>query len=204
MKLIIVCAGELPVPFDAWFAEADALYAADGGALRCLDAGILPDKVVGDLDSFDPALYPGLDVEHDPDQETNDLEKTLIRAERDGYTDITVLGATGKRLDHTLKNLSVLKQYRPRFQRLAYRMQDGWLYLSTGDITLSVRPGQVVSLFPLSGRVEGIITDGLKYGLYRESLENGVRDGSSNEAIGYSARVQHASGDLVVMVYDLG
>jgi thiamine pyrophosphokinase len=204
MKLIIVCAGELPVPFDAWFAEADALYAADGGALRCLDAGILPHKVVGDLDSFDPAQYPGLDVEHDPDQETNDLEKTLIRAERDGFTDITVLGATGKRLDHTLKNLSVLKRYRPRFQRLAYRMQDGWLYLSTGDITLFVRPGQVVSLFPLSGRVEGIITDGLKFPLYREVLQNGVRDGSSNEATDYSVRVQHAAGDLIVMVYDLG
>jgi thiamine pyrophosphokinase len=115
-----------------------------------------------------------------------------------------VLGATGKRLDHTLKNLSVLKHYKHRFERLTYRMQDGWLYLSEGDISLSVRPGQIVSVFPLSGRVDGIITDGLKYALYRESLENGVRDGSSNEATGYSVRIQHAKGDLVVMVYDLG
>lgn len=204
MKLIIVCAGELPVPMDIGFADADALYAADGGAIKCLEAGIIPDKVIGDFDSFRPAEYPGLLVEHDPDQETNDLEKTLVRALRDGFTDVVVLGATGKRLDHTLKNLSVLKHYKHRFERLVYRMQDGWLYLSEGDITLSVRPGQIVSLFPLSGRVDGIITDGLKYPLYREPLENGVRDGSSNEATEYRARIQHRSGALVVMVYDLG
>jgi thiamine pyrophosphokinase len=51
--------------------------------------------------------------------------------------------------------------------------------------------------------VEGIITDGLKYPLYREALENGVRDGSSNEATEYRVRIQHAKGDLIVMVYDL-
>jgi thiamine pyrophosphokinase len=165
--------------------------------------GIVPNLVVGDLDSFDPSRFPGIEVEHDPDQETNDLEKTLLRAERDGYADVVVLGATGKRLDHTLKNLSVLKQHRPRFDSLRYRMNDGWLMLSEGDIALSVRPGQIVSIFPLSGRVDGIITDGLKYPLYRETLENGVRDGSSNEATEYRVRIQHAKGDLIVMVYDL-
>jgi thiamine pyrophosphokinase len=203
MKLLIVCAGELPVPLETWLPGADALYAADGGANACLEMGLIPNLVVGDLDSFDPLLYPGVPVEHDPDQETNDLEKTLIRAERDGFGDIIVLGATGKRLDHTLKNLSVLKQYRYRFDSIIFRMKDGWLYLSEGDIALSVRPGQIVSMFPLSGIVEGIITDGLKYPLYRESLENGRRDGSSNEATQYNARIQHTSGDLIVMVYDL-
>lgn len=203
MKLLIVCAGELPVPLESWLTDADALYAADGGANLCLEMGIVPNLVVGDLDSFDPTLYPGIEVEHDPDQETNDLEKTMLRAERDGYTDLVVLGATGKRIDHSLKNLSVLKQYRHRFESIRYRMKDGWLMLSEGDIALSVRPGQIVSIFPLSGRVEGIITDGLKYPLYRETLENGVRDGSSNEATEYRVRIQHAKGDLIVMVYDL-
>ncbi len=203
MKLLIVCAGELPVPLETWLTDADALYAADGGANKCLEMGIIPNLVVGDLDSFDPSLYPGLEVEHDPDQETNDLEKTLLRAERDGFTEIVVFGATGKRLDHTLKNLSVLKQYRRRFDSILYRMKDGWLYLSDGDIALSARIGQIISLFPLSGKVEGIITDGLKYPLYRETLENGVRDGSSNEAVEYRVRIQHSSGDLIVMVYDL-
>lgn len=180
--------------------SADQLIAADGGALWCLDFGVEPNLVTGDLDSFPASAYPGIAVIHNPDQETNDLEKALAAALERGAKSVTLLGSTGRRLDQTLKNISVMAQFAPRFENLVMRDDLGWMCLLPRDYQFSVQEGTTVSLFPLSGRVEGIHTEGLAFALQNESLENGVRDGSSNHAVAPVIRIRHQSGLLLLMV----
>jgi thiamine pyrophosphokinase len=48
--------------------------------------------------------------------------------------------------------------------------------------------------------VEGITTKGLKYPLKEDFLENGVRDGSSNENIEEQFSISHKSGALLLYV----
>ncbi|MEX2402542.1 MAG: thiamine diphosphokinase [Balneolales bacterium] len=197
----ILCDGEPPTEslFHTYNNLCDVCIATDGAALTALRYGITPDVVIGDMDSFvPPAGYLG-NIITDPDQNSNDLEKALAYAVKKGIEDAVVLGATGKRLDHTLKNLSVYRQFKPRFKKLIF--EDDYVKII---LLPRVYAGQVetskttISLFPLSGKVTGVTTTGLKYGLNNEDLINGVRDGSSNETTGTHFEIKHSSGDLLL------
>lgn len=201
-RFIILCNGRPPSKklFQQILASADFFIAADGGGNRSRELGHAPDVVIGDLDSFESHDEDNFEVVFEPDQNTNDLEKALQLARQKGATQVQVLGATGYRLDHTLKNLSVLKQFTPFFQRLVLKDNFGEMFLSPRRFQAELPVGTQISLFPLSGIVEGIHTSGLKYPLDHESLENGVRDGSSNEVIGKPVEITHTQGDLLIFI----
>ena len=63
-----------------------------------------PDVVSGDFDSVRSRRVP-CHVIHDADQDTNDLEKAMAYCAKQGWRDPVIVGATGKREDHTLGNV---------------------------------------------------------------------------------------------------
>jgi thiamine pyrophosphokinase len=69
------------------------------------------------------------------------------------------------------------------------------------ETELSLKIGTDISLYPISGKVEGIVTHGLKYSLHDEFLENGVRDGSSNEVVSNPVRIQYKRGYLLAIIH---
>lgn len=202
MNTLIICNGTPPSRklFASCRKWADFFIAADGGGNVAHSFESLPDVVIGDLDSFEHRDSASYEVAFDPDQETNDLEKALHRALKEHAQNVRVLGATGKRLDHTLKNLSVLKQFNSQFESLIFRDNFGDTLLITGSFSRKLEPGTQISLFPLSGQVTGITTQGLKYPLKDEKLENGIRDGSSNEVISSPVEITYREGDLLVFI----
>jgi thiamine pyrophosphokinase len=205
MKVLIVANGAKPQKsiLLSHASSTDMLIAADGGAYICLENGLKPDVIIGDMDSFNSMLkHSDLNIILNHDQETNDLEKALNHALFVGGTHISVLGATGARLDQTLKNISVMQQFHTSFDEIVFRDNFGWMKMIPKNYTFEVTPGTIISLFPVSGLAENIFTHGLKYPLKGESLQNGVRDGSSNEAISSSVTINYESGTLLLMVYD--
>jgi thiamine pyrophosphokinase len=202
MNILILCNGKPPPKdlFDETRAWAGLFIAADGGGniARSLDEH--PDFVIGDLDSFQTKDNENIELIHQPDQETNDLEKALTLAKKKGGTHVKVLSATGLRLDHTLKNLSVMKQFNDQFHHLIFADAYGTIQLLPPKFSHTMRPGTAISLFPLSGKVTGITTKGLKYSLHDEKLENGIRDGSSNCVTSNPVSIAHQKGDLLLFV----
>jgi len=201
-KAVILCNGEPPereliLPE---IENASLFIAADGGANSAIELGLAPDVVIGDMDSFSPEKKSSLKVLKDDDQETNDLEKALYYAEKKEMIDVIVFGATGLRIDQTLKNLSVLKQFNSRFRTILFRDNHCDIFLAASPTVKKYPAGTSISLFPLSGRVENITTKGLKYPLDNEFLENGVRDGSSNKTITPEIEIHFESGDLLLIV----
>ena len=61
--------------------------------------------------SSDLALRFADRIYRDEDQETNDLTKAVKWCNERGYNDIVIIGATGKREDHTIGNISLLAEY---------------------------------------------------------------------------------------------
>lgn len=202
MKTLILCNGEPPAPqlFTECREWADFFIAADGGGNIAHSFEFLPDLVIGDLDSFEQPETHSYEIVFDPDQETNDLEKAMNRALKEGADDVIVLGATGKRLDQTLKNLSVLKQFNDKFESLFYKDNFGDTLLLPNSFSKEIKAGTQVSLFPLSGKVTAIKTEGLKYPLKDEKLINGVRDGSSNEVVSSPVKISYDAGDLLMFI----
>lgn len=200
MKILILCNG--PAPAISLFKKsvrwADYFIAADGGGNTARELGKSPDVVIGDLDSFKTTSDDTFEIIKDRDQETNDLEKALGLASEKQGDRVIVLGATGQRIDQTLKNLSVLKKFNSQFDKIVLRDNYGTTRLIPNSYSGEFKIGTLVSLFPLSGRVTGITTAGLKYPLNNETLENGVRDGTSNEVISTPVTITYKQGDLIV------
>jgi thiamine pyrophosphokinase len=203
MKAVILCDGDIPQKqvIECDLSDTDLFIAADGGASRAKELGFQPDVIIGDLDSYTVIGNEKALLIQDEDQETNDLEKALSYAKKKSATSVTVFGATGKRLDHTLKNLSVLLQFDSRFDSVIFIDDYAELKVIHSPFRESFEIGTIISLFPLSGKVEGITTTGLKYPLNNEALENGIRDGSSNEAVEKTVEIEFKKGDLLLLTH---
>ena len=93
--------------------EAPYVVCCDGGANEYIARGYLPDVIIGDGDSLSEAnrlQYASL-IHHNPDQETNDQTKAVQFLLAQGKRKIAIVGATGKREDHTIGNISLLMEY---------------------------------------------------------------------------------------------
>jgi thiamine pyrophosphokinase len=178
--------------------DVGLVVAADGGADHALAHGIVPDAVVGDLDSVSVAAreaIPASRFHHDPDPDATDLDKALRYALDHGATSITILGAGGGRADHALANLSVLPRYRGRAN---VTIVDDHFEVSVvdGSATIEAPAGTVVSLVAI-GTCRGTTTHGLRWDLADFTLEFSPR-GVHNEIAHSPATVSVASGDLLL------
>jgi thiamine pyrophosphokinase len=184
---------------------------ADGGAGRAHRAGVRVDLVVGDLDSIDAAVLDelaatGSEVRRaGEDKDESDTELALLAALDLGARSIVLLGALGgERIDHELANLLLLAH--PRLDGRDAAIVDGGTTIvrigndqGGGTIELAGSAGDLVTLLPFTGPVEGVTTHGLRYPLRGEVLVPGPARGLSNELLGRSARVTTSRGRLLVI-----
>jgi len=184
--------------------QAHRVLAADGGANHLARIGVRPEAVVGDLDSLRPGVraWVGEDrIVHRPDQEHTDLDKALEYVAASGQVDeITVLAATGGRLDHAMENLGLLGRWArrggPRVELL-----DGHHRISAvaGAREFATRGGQGLSLLPL-GSCATVTVQGVRWPLTGEPLDLAGRTGVSNLALGERVTVSVTGGVLLVFV----
>ena len=119
MKRCLIITGG---PIDLGFARSylsgegfDRVIAVDRGLNAAWALGIVPDVIVGDFDSADPAALADFRRRehivwevHQPEKDDTDTELAIKRAAAMGAGYIVLLGATGGRLDHLLGNIHLL------------------------------------------------------------------------------------------------
>jgi len=198
-QVVILADGSFPVhPVPLlYLRKARHIICCDGSANSLTSTGLEAEAVVGDLDSIDRdlALRYSDRLFRDPGQETNDLTKAVSWCINNNFKDIVIVGATGKREDHTIGNISLLAEYAREVSVI--------MVTDTGTFTpllmsssLSSFPGQQVSLFSVSPETE-ISSTGLKYELERLMLTNWWR-GTLNEAAGDSFEIRFNGGPVIV------
>ena len=162
--IVILCNGDFPKKaYPLYLLEhADAVVCCDGAAVKYLrytkrrfGEERLPEAVIGDMDSLSKALQERLApiVVHIEEQDYNDQTKAMryVLAHHPDVTDIHILGATGKREDHTIGNLGLLMEY-PRLLDLGdihvEAVSDySTAFAITDSCELHVGKGRRVSLF---------------------------------------------------------
>lgn len=120
----------------------------DGAVDAYVEAGYIPSAIVGDLDSLSPESrqrFASL-LHHDRDQETNDLTKAFRFCLKHNKRDLLIFGATGKREDHTLANISLLADYMDEAQ-VEMVTDYGVFTPVSGCVEMECFPGQQISLF---------------------------------------------------------
>lgn len=196
--------------------KPDKVIAADGGSILADHLGLVPDLVIGDLDSADPTLVERWEAQgvetrrygHTTKSET-DTELAVMAAVEWLHgqpSTIYLLGATGGRLDHTLANILLLTH--PLLAGIDLRVitetQEAFLAKPGQWTRVAGQPGDLMSLLPVGADAGGILLEGFVYPLQRETLLKGSGRGVSNEIATPGARLWLDSGQLLVVVSHRG
>ncbi|WP_204114754.1 thiamine diphosphokinase [Shimia biformata] len=187
----IVAANDLELAL----AHAPRVVAADGGGAICLDHGIMPEAVIGDMDSSTDLEERGLDsarIHLIPEQETTDFDKALR-----GIAAPLVIGVgfAGARIDHQLACFNVLVRHPDR--RCVLLCDSDIVFLAPPSLSLELDPGSRFSLYPL-GLVEAV-SDGLRWPVGGISFTPDGRIGTSNEVDGPVSLTVTAPKMLVIL-----
>ena len=210
-KCILVCAGEF-VPIEIPVEEGDFVIAVDGGFRYCQMLGILPDLILGDMDSAseeERALIA--EIEQDapervhrlkPEKDDTDTLSAVREGLERGYRKFYFYGALGGRLDHSIANIQTLLFLKKR-GAVGYILTERQLItvIRNEEITFHKGVEGRLSLFSLGEKAEQVTIRGMKYPLENATVTNDFPIGISNEFIkSEEAFVRVEQGELLIMV----
>ena len=186
--------------------RADLVVAADGGALHALSAGVVPDLVVGDMDSLGEEGTRrvgdrGASLERHPSRKDKmDGHLAVLAARKRGATDLDLLCAAGGRFDavFALPHL-LLAAERLGMRATVWAAWGEMFVVEDGRRAVAGGPGESVSVFPVSGATRGVTLEGFEYPLEGARIEAGDTLGFHNEMAGGEARVTVGDGALLVI-----
>jgi thiamine pyrophosphokinase len=198
--IVIVADGSFPSHAEPLRALRDAgtVVCCDGAVRHVVRRGFEPHFIVGDMDSIAPdhAAAFADRLYRSSEQETNDLTKAVNFCLQHGADDVTLIGATGKRDDHSLGNISLLAAYAERLRRVEMLTDYGRFTPLLSSDTLKSHAGQQVSIFCLTAGTR-IVSEGLKYPLQDVEFDSWWK-GTLNEASGDAFSLLFDSGKVII------
>ena len=199
-NVVVLAAGTYPthpLPLQI-LANADTVVCCDGAAEAFLAKGGTPTAIVGDGDSLPQSLKePYAHLLHlESEQETNDQTKAVRYLLQQGKKRIAIVGATGKREDHTLGNISLLIEYMRQGADVQMFTDYGVFVPCKGKCSFEVSVGQQISLFNVGAT--GFKSQGLKYPIY--DFTNWWQ-GTLNEATQPQVTIEAVGDYLVYLPY---
>lgn len=205
MRIIILANGELPNPdkASALIKQDDFIICADGGTRHALTLGLIPNLIIGDMDSlpknFSLSTFRGEAIVYPKDKNETDLELAINHAMTLKPDAIIIVAALGGRIDHTLANIALLCNSYLVTHNL--KLTDGVeeIFFCRDQVEVKGGSGDIVSLIPWGGNVEGVSTQNLKWKLNNEILYFDKTRGVSNEMISDVATISITKGLLLVV-----
>lgn len=195
---VVLANGEYPtnpLPLKI-LAEVPYVICCDGGANEYIRQGHIPNLIIGDGDSISEENRKeyGHLLHRISEQETNDQTKAVTHLLSQGKRRIAIVGATGKREDHTLGNISLLMDYMRAGADVRMFTDYGVFIPCRNARTFSCSPGQQVSIINFTAR--GLHAKGLVYPL---SDFTNWWQGTLNECIGTEFTIE-AEGEYLVFI----
>ena len=173
------------------------------GAIEALDKfGKTPLALIGDGDSVSEELKNKyLDRWYFiADQETNDLTKAMNFCIEKGFKEVAILGATGKREDHTLANISLLLEYSKQVNVRMFTDYGVFVPISQ-TTTLSSFAKQQVSIFSLDAN-NPLTSKNLRYPIENRKFKYWW-EASLNEAIKENFTLFTESEVIIYQTYEI-
>ena len=183
--------------------DSTFLICTDGAANPLAQTKIIPNLIIGDLDSIDETtkdfFVKKTKIIRKESQYATDLEKALSFCIESNFESVLIAGLKGGRIDHTLTNFAILAKYSEKL-KINYIDDQGYgLLCSKNEPSLGIQTtiGTTISLIPLMN-TDGIKTAGLLYPLNDETLAPGIREGLSNQATSNNIKIEISTGCLLI------
>lgn len=184
--------------------QADLLIGVDGGAASLASLSLVPDCLVGDLDSIAAELLAdyektGVETHRYPSRKNEtDLELAMDLALEKGAGTMYLINSLGGRWDMSLANILLTAQEKYAATVVCHVGASCLMrILHPGRHEICDRQGQLISLLPLEGEVSGITLSGFEYPLTDETLTFGSTRGVSNRVNTEFAAIEHRTGILL-------
>jgi thiamine pyrophosphokinase len=210
-NVVIVTGGSIDDDFACRVMEQeqfDLCIAADSGMDFFYRTKRTPHIIIGDFDSAHTealSYFRGIKgvtlTQLNPVKDDTDTEAAIRLAIREGATSITLLGATGCRLDHVLGNIALLGI--GLSCQVPIMMLDPYnrIRMIDRDTTLVKKEqyGKYVSLVPYAGDVDHVTLKGFRYPLNDHTLPSYYSLGISNEIVADEGQISFPKGTLLVI-----
>ncbi len=210
MKTIIVTGGNINKDFleqTLLNYKYDNIIASDKG-LEILDkCNIKPNYIIGDFDSLNKNILKKYlndktikIIELNPEKDYTDTHMALKLAIDIKSTKISIIGAIGSRIDHTLANINILKETLEKNIECNILNENNKITLVNKDITIEKEEEyKYISLLPLTTNATGVTLQGFKYPLFNATLQIGESIGVSNEQIEDKSTIKVKDGILILI-----
>ncbi|WP_288318911.1 thiamine diphosphokinase [Xylanibacter caecicola] len=175
--------------------NARHIFCCDGAGISLIERGIVPDAIIGDGDSLPQKFKEeyGHIIHIVNEQEHNDQTKATLFCRNLGYRRIAYIGATGRREDHTIGNISLLMDYMADYGMEPVMVTDhGYFIPCRGRSEFATFARQQVSIFNFG--YTKISAEGLAWRTY--NYRNWWQ-GTLNEAEGDSVTID-TDGNYIV------
>ena len=183
--------------------EDDYIVAVNGGYRHIEKLDLKPDVIIGDMDSIQPEDLKNLKlhnikiIRYPREKDETDLELALDYVIAQDFNRIVIVAALGGRLDQTLTNLFLLTDPKLRGRRVMLFDGVEYVFLIESNTKLECNIGDRISLVPILGRVDGVVTNGLNYPLNNETLFPEKGRGISNEVLSKNVEIKIKTGRLL-------
>lgn len=186
--------------------EDDYIVCADGGGFHARNLGIIPNVLIGDGDSIDDETLKYFEskgvtiLSYPKEKDQTDTQLAVEYAcQQQGIREMILVGCIGTRFDHTYGNVAMLIWLMKRGIRGIIVNKYNEVHVIDRYIMLEGNPGDRLSLLPITSKINGIFTTGLKYELQDGELVYDQPRGMSNEFIATEAQIVIREGMLMVV-----
>lgn len=184
----------------------ELIIAVDGGANHLYRLGIMPNYILGDLDSIDDDIrsyYEASDVvfkKFPTKKDETDAELAVWMVEEEGLLGIDIYAALGGRIDHELANIQLLYYILDRgmYPRIISEREEIYI-LRNEEMNLKGSIGDIVSIIPVKGDARGITLANMEYSVEELDLKYSVTRGISNVMLDEDAYINVRDGCILVI-----
>lgn len=175
------------------------IIAADSGYLAVKRSGLTPDLVLGDFDSLAGKPDCGEIITAPAEKDDTDTMLAVKTALERGYTDISIVGSIGGRLDHTYANIQTLAYIlKNEGSGRLIGVNDTVELLDVGEYIYERKDSMYLSLFSY-GESAVLTTSGTRYNVEQYRLDNAFPLGVSNEITGDKCMISVHEGQILVV-----
>nr|WP_314276829.1 thiamine diphosphokinase [uncultured Peptostreptococcus sp.] len=165
----------------------ELIIAVDGGANHLYKMGIVPNYILGDLDSIDNdvrSYYENSNVvfkKFPSKKDETDSQLAVLLVEEVGLLGIDIYAGLGGRIDHELANIQLLYYILDRgmYPRIISDKEEIYI-LKDDEMNLKGNIGDIVSIIPIRGDVRGLTLTNMEYSVDELDLKYSVTRGISN------------------------
>ena len=207
MKIVVFLNGEYnySMEFIKTITEKAFVLCADGGANASFHYGVMPNKIVGDLDSIEPEIlnsYKRLNVEiqkYPVEKDFSDFELILNMIKENtifNSSEVIILGSSGGRIDYIINNLMLLEGTK----NVTMITENEEIYYRDEPFVIENREEARVSFISLDDTIMNMTLKGFKYSIENKLIKRNTSQLVSNEVISKKAEVLFDKGKMLVIL----